>query len=284
MRLVRAGVVGVIALAVLLTGCRAPGSGGPTVVTSFYPLYFLADDIAGRYNDVVDLTPPGVEPHEYELTVRQVAQIDLARVGFFEKGVAPSIDQAMANDSPGHQLDVTSVVDLLSPTAGSAGEATSDDKDPHFWLDPSLMATAAEAFAATMADADPAHAAYYRKRGAHLARQLHRLDRDYARTLATCRVRTLVVSHDAFEYLGRRYHLDVVPDRRPRARLRAVAAAPPRPVRPDPGAPRDDRVLRDPGLPRPGALAGRRPRHLDRRPRPDRGPDLERPRTRRTSA
>ena len=37
------------------------------------------------------------------------------------------------------------------------------------------------------------------------------MDRDYARTLATCRVRTLVVSHDAFEYLGRRYHLDVVP-------------------------------------------------------------------------
>jgi zinc transport system substrate-binding protein len=62
-----------------------------------------------------------------------------------------------------------------------------------------------------MADADPAHAAYYRERGARLTRELQRLDRDYARTLASCRVRTLVVSHDAFEYLGRRYHLDVVP-------------------------------------------------------------------------
>ncbi len=210
MRWVRTGVLGVIALAVLLTGCRPPGSGGPTVVTSFYPLYFLADDIAGRFNDVVDLTPPGVEPHEYELTVRQVAKVDEARVGFYEKGVAPSIDQAMANDSPEHQLDVTSVVHLLSPSAGYT-EETADDLDPHFWQDPSLMATAARAFAATMADADPAHAAYYRKRGAHLALQLHRLDRDYARTLATCRNRTLVVSHDAFEYLGRRYHLDVVP-------------------------------------------------------------------------
>jgi zinc transport system substrate-binding protein len=210
MQWMRAGVVGVVSLAVLLTGCRAPGAGGPTVVTSFYPLYFLADDIAGRFNDVVDLTPPGVEPHEYELTVRQVAQVDEARVGFFEKGVAPSIDQAMANDSPEHELEVTSVVHLLSPSAGYT-EETADDLDPHFWQDPSLMATAARAFATTMADADPAHAAYYRKRGAHLAGQLHRLDRDYARTLANCRVRTLVVSHDAFEYLGRRYHLDVVP-------------------------------------------------------------------------
>src|SRR6478672_6536828 len=162
----RAGVVGLITLAVLLTGCRPPGSGRPTVVTSFYPLYFLADEIAGRWNDVVDLTPPGVEPHEYELTVRQVAQVDEARVGFFEKGVAPSVDQAMANDSPAHQLDVTSVVHLLSPSAGYS-EETANDLDPHFWQDPTLMATAARAFASAMAEADPRHAAYYRARGAH---------------------------------------------------------------------------------------------------------------------
>src|SRR5580765_1405524 len=129
MKVVRTAVVGLVALAAVLAGCRAPGSGGPTVVTSFYPLFFVADDIAGRYNDVVDLTPPGVEPHEYELTVRQVAQIDEARMGFFEKGVAPSVDQAMANDSPEHQLEVTSVVHLLSPSAGYT-EETANDLDP----------------------------------------------------------------------------------------------------------------------------------------------------------
>jgi zinc transport system substrate-binding protein len=206
----RVGVVGALLLACLLTGCRPLGSGGPAVVTSFYPLYFMADEIAGRYNDVVDLTPPGVEPHEYELTVRQTAQVDEARLGFFEQGLAPSVDQAMANDSPAHQLDVTSVVHLMTPSAGYGGE-TAADLDPHFWQDPSLMATAAHAFASAMAEADPPHAAYYRMRGDRLAGRLDRLDREYARTLATCRVRTLVVSHDAFEYLGRRYHLDVVP-------------------------------------------------------------------------
>ena len=74
---------GVVAAAVALvagltTACQGPRSGDHTVVTSFYPLYFIAERVAGRYNDVVDLTPPGVEPHEYELTVRQVATIDLA--------------------------------------------------------------------------------------------------------------------------------------------------------------------------------------------------------------
>ena len=198
-------------VATLATGCRGPRSGDHTVVASFYPLYFIAERVAGRYNDVIDLTPPGVEPHEYELTVRQVAEIDLARVGFYEHGVAPSIDQAMANDSPAHVLDVASVVDLAGPVTGSGVESTSDDKDPHFWQDPTLMAEATRAFADTMAGADPAHASYYRNQGARLVHDLNRLDAAYSRTLASCRIRTVVVSHDAFEYLARRYHVDVVP-------------------------------------------------------------------------
>jgi len=198
-------------VATLATGCRGPRSGDHTVVASFYPLYFIAERVAGRYNDVIDLTPPGVEPHEYELTVRQVAEIDLARVGFYEHGVAPSIDQAMANDSPAHALDVASVVDLAGPVTGSGVESTSDDKDPHFWQDPTLMAEATRAFADTMAGADPAHASYYRNQGARLVQDLNRLDAAYSRTLASCRIRTVVVSHDAFEYLARRYHVDVVP-------------------------------------------------------------------------
>jgi zinc transport system substrate-binding protein len=204
-------VVALGLLAGLATACRTPRSGEHTVVASFYPLYFVAERVAGRYNDIVDLTPPGVEPHEYELTVRQVAQIDLARVGFYEGGVAPSIDQAMTNDSPDHALDVTSVVHLVAPTAGSGIESTSDQKDPHFWQDPTLMADATNAFAGTMADADPAHAAYYRRRARGLTQQLANLDEDYRRTLRSCRIDTVVVSHDAFEYLARRYGVDVVP-------------------------------------------------------------------------
>lgn len=200
-----AGLTGV------LTACRPPTSGAHTVVTSFYPLYFIAERVAGRYNDVVDLTPPGVEPHEYELTVRQVAQIDTARVGFYLSGVAPSVDQAMANDSPDHVLDVADVVHLAAPVTGSGVESTSDNRDPHFWQDPVLMQEATKAFATTMVEADPRHAAYYRLQSDRLVRDLRRLDHDFGKGLASCATRTVVVSHDAFEYLGRRYHLDIVP-------------------------------------------------------------------------
>jgi zinc transport system substrate-binding protein len=198
-------------LAATLTACRPPTSGQHTVVTGFYPLYFIAERVAGRYNDVIDLTPPGVEPHEYELTVRQVAQIDNARVGFYLGGMAPSVDQAMANDSPDHVLNVADVVHLAAPVTGSGVESTSDDRDPHFWQDPALMQEATKAFAATMADADPRHAAYYRRQGERLVGDLGRLDHDFSTGLASCATRTVVVSHDAFEYLARRYELDVLP-------------------------------------------------------------------------
>jgi len=200
-----------LALTAALTSCRPTTSGEHTVVTSFYPLAFIAERVAGRYNDVVDLTPPGVEPHEYELTVRQVAQVDTARVGFYERGLSPSVDQAMDNDSPDHVLDVTGAVPLAAPVTGSGIESTSDDRDPHFWLDPVLMRHATRAFARTMADADPDHATYYLRQGRRLAGDLGRLDGDYASGLRSCATRTVVVSHDAFEYLARRYHLDVVP-------------------------------------------------------------------------
>jgi len=203
-------VAAVLALLAALPACRLPRSGEHTVVTSFYPLYFIAERVAGRYNDVVDLTPPGVEPHEYELTVRQVAEVDLARVGFYEQGVAPSVDQAMVNDSPGHALDVTDVVHLARFNGPGLG-STHDDQDPHFWQDPTLMAEATRAFTSTMVDADPSHAAYYRSRGVRLVRDLRRLDAAYATTLGKCRTRTVVVSHDAFQYLADRYDLEVIP-------------------------------------------------------------------------
>ncbi|MGC4109644.1 MAG: metal ABC transporter substrate-binding protein [Nocardioides sp.] len=200
----------VLLVAPLLAACQTPGNGDDTVVTSFYPLQFIADEVAGRYNHVVDLTPPGVEPHEYELTVRQTAEVDNARVGFYEKGMAPSIDQAMAQDSPDHPLDVTTVVPLHAPEPGY-NEETADNQDPHFsqarcsWsARPRRSPRRWRRRPRTRVVLPTARALAHRA-------VLQALDRDYRTTLASCRIRTLVVSHDAFEYLGRRYHLDIVP-------------------------------------------------------------------------
>src|SRR6476619_4462166 len=183
----------------LLAGCGGPGraDGRTTVVTSFYPLQYVAERIAGRHADVVNLTQPGKEPHDLEMTVRQTAELVDADVAVYERGFQANVDEAVDQSSLAHVVD-------------ASGPARVTGDDPHFWLDPTRLDAAATAVEKQLAQADPAHAAAYRRNLVALHRDLTGLDHDFEQGLASCRVHTIVVSHDAFGYLGRRYGLDVV--------------------------------------------------------------------------
>jgi zinc transport system substrate-binding protein len=207
-------------LAVLLpalSACGGVGSGdGRTqVVASFYPLQFVAQQIVGDHARVTNLTNPGAEPHELELTPRQAVLLSGAEVALYEKGLQPAVDRAIKNDPPKHTINITDVITLsaVPPGLGDEYAKSADGKagDPHFWQDPTLLAKVAGRFAATMEKVDPKHAADYRANNAALQADLAALDKDFQAGLADCTSRSLVVSHDAFEYLGRRYHLDVHP-------------------------------------------------------------------------
>ena len=165
--------------------------------TSFYPLAFVARRIVGDHAEVLDLTHPGQEPHDIELTVRQTADLADADVVVYERGFQAAVDDAVDQSSSAHVVDA-------SVSGGVAGD------DPHFWLDPTRLAKVATAVESQVAKADPAHRADYERNLATLHRQLTRLDAAFSRGLATCRITTIVVSHDAFGYLGRRYGLHVV--------------------------------------------------------------------------
>src|SRR6476659_5673354 len=110
--------------------CSAGVQHGPEVVASFYPLQYAAERIVGPHAAVTNLTAPGVEPHDIELSPRQVAKISGATVMFYEKGLQPAVDDAVQNNGPDHVVDAASAVDLRHED----GQA-----DPHFWLDPTLL-------------------------------------------------------------------------------------------------------------------------------------------------
>lgn len=190
-----------LALTAALSGCAATGhSGKPQVVASFYPLQFVAEQIVGDHAEVTNLTKPGVEPHDLELSPRQTADLSAAQVVFYEKGLSPAVDEAIGNDAPEHAVDAAAVVKLREGDGGV---------DPHFWLDPTLLAKTATAFSKAMQKADPDHGDDYRRNGVRLEKNLMSLDAETRTSLADCKIRNLVVSHDAFEYFGRRYGLTV---------------------------------------------------------------------------
>jgi zinc transport system substrate-binding protein len=193
----------VVVLAALLPALASCSSGhaqaasGVRVVTSFYPLQYVAERVVGRHAQVANLTHPGQEPHDVELTVRQTADIVDADVLVYERGFQAAVDQAVDQNGPGHVVD-------------AARSARLSGDDPHFWLDPTRLSTVAGAVEAQLAQVDPRHASRYAHNLRRLQRDLAGLDHAYRRGLASCRTRTLVVSHDAFSYLGRRYGLRVV--------------------------------------------------------------------------
>ena len=63
--------------------------------------------------------------------------------------------------------------------------------------------------ASELGDIDPDHAEEYDANAAALVEELDELDAAYSEGLANCERDVVVVSHDAFGYLGDRYGLDI---------------------------------------------------------------------------
>ncbi len=204
-------------LASSLTGCSAlGGSDGPdsddvAVVAGFYPLAYVAERVGGDHVEVTDLARPGQEPHDTELTVSQTAQVLDSDLVLHAAGFQPALDDAVADVDDLDVVDALSVLDSRPAAINGSGPVEPIEGDPHFWLDPRGLATVAAEVEDHLASTDPEHAKDYRTNLDDLLADLTSLDDRFATGLEDCQRRTIVVSHDAFEYLGRRYDLDVEP-------------------------------------------------------------------------
>lgn len=249
-----------LSLSALLLAACGTGNGGATggssgtagggegeklsVVVGFYPLQYATSRIGGDRVEVTNLTKPGAEPHDTELTPGDVAKMQDAELAVYEKGMQPALDDAVESESPEHALDVSTsaqldaavdqpIIDLggedahdhghddhahesEAPTAaGSAGadeheghaheHAEAGSIDPHFWLDPVRYGAVAKAIADQLTAIDPEGKSTYEAGLAALKKDLDTLDADYKAGLKTCESNTLVTSHAAFGYLAARY-------------------------------------------------------------------------------
>ena len=220
-------LVPAVVLVLATTGCaaftnEAPDHGGSLeVVAGFYPLQFVTQRVAGDHAEVVDLTKPGSEPHDLELSPAQTASIVTANLVVYEKGLQAAVDAAVEQAHGVPTVDA-GVVAGLEPISHDGhddaehdspdGEEPSDlgDLDPHFWQDPLKLAKVADAVADQLVKADPAHADDFRANAADLDDELSALDQEYSAGLEGCDRDTIVVSHNAFGYLGR-YGLFIEP-------------------------------------------------------------------------
>ena len=191
------------------------------ISASFWTLAHFTKKIGGDRVSVVSITPSGAEPHEFEPTARSVQKVYDSGVFIYldesfdpwaarldkslqKSGVSVlSMERAMKSflDSPRPMRHALVVKDNSAPHAS---------RDPHFWLDPVHAATMASIIRDTLARVDPEGADVYKENASEFIRAIRVLDAAYRKALQPCRTRHVVVSHDAFSYLAKRYNFQVL--------------------------------------------------------------------------
>jgi zinc transport system substrate-binding protein len=185
-----------------LVGCGVSGGSGAnsekgtTVVAAFYPIAYVVEQIGGQRVEVTNLTPPGTEPHDVELSARDVERVRSADFVFYlGSGFQPALEEAVE----GSDVSAIDLLDGLHLRRGfDEGEITAD---PHVWLDPLRYAEMADRIGRALGRP---------KRAAAIRARLQSLDREYEDGLARCERSEIVTSHAAFGYLAERYGLEQI--------------------------------------------------------------------------
>ncbi len=198
------------------------------IVATFYPLYDFASKVAGSEATIDNIVPPGVEPHEYEPSPKDMQKIyeaDLliyngAGVDAWVDGILPDLEKNKVR-----VLNMSKMITLLSAEQHQEEEEHQEGHeedegdhghedlthDPHFWLDPVLAKKQIESIEEVLLQLNPENKAIFEKNTQDALDKLIALDKEYTQGLQTCVHKQAVVTHNAFRYLAQRYNIELLP-------------------------------------------------------------------------
>jgi manganese/zinc/iron transport system substrate-binding protein len=197
-----------------LSGCdraagQADASGKKGVVCTTTVVGDLVRQIAGDKVSLRVIMPAGKDPHGYDAKPQDIALLKSADLIFYNGlHLEGTMVELLEHSLGGKAVAVTRDMprDRLLPWA--QGGSTFD---PHVWHDASLWAFAATTVGEELAKLDPPNAAEYRARAAGVVKDLTALHEELKSRLAQVPAerRVLVTSHDAYNYFGRAYGVEV---------------------------------------------------------------------------
>ncbi len=180
-----------------------------SVYTSFYPMYDFAKKIGGDKINLTNLVPAGTEPHDWEPTPGDMANLEKANVLIYNGAGMESWMDKVLNSIKNKKL-------ITVETAKGLKLLDNTDKDedlkydPHVWLNPLLAKKQMEAIKNAFVAADSSNKDYYEKNYTENAQKLDDLDQEYKDTVAKFKKKDIIVAHQAFGYIGDTYGLKQV--------------------------------------------------------------------------
>ncbi|MDP3685799.1 MAG: zinc ABC transporter substrate-binding protein [bacterium] len=207
-------------------------SGAPTslsIVVSFYPLAEFARQVGGEQVAVTQITPTGVDAHDFQLSPQNIITIQSAKVFLYNGGGIEPWAERIHGEVERHDVRVVNKLRALGmegearagrteQTEHSGAKGPEDEHapaaggvNPHVWLDPVLVQRQIEIIRDVLAEVDPARAQSYRANADRYLANLRALDVAFREGLSTCKYREVIVAHDAFRHLAERYGLTILP-------------------------------------------------------------------------
>ncbi len=217
-------VVGIVSIGIfgyLAINKKAPAvTDKVSVVASFYPLYFFAQEIGGDKADVRNITPAGAEPHDYEPTPQDLVMIQNSNLLVLNGAGLESWGADILTSVPAEKVVIAGeVFATLEGEVHEDEEHEEEDEseaeervaDPHVWLSPEIAIRIVDRIEQGYAKIDPENAQYYADNATSLTSRIAELDTKYRQGLAQCISRDIVTSHAAFGYLAQEFDLRQVP-------------------------------------------------------------------------
>jgi manganese/zinc/iron transport system substrate-binding protein len=192
-------------------------AGGPPrypfrVTTTVGMITDIVRQVAGEKAKVIGIIGEAVDPHLYRPGTNDVALLMSADVVFYsglllEGKMADTLVNVASSVHHVHQ--VTRLIDekyLLEP------EAFGGHPDPHVWMDVQAWMKAVEVVAQKLSAYDPTNSVMYEANSRAYTAELEKLDRYAKQAIATIpkAQRIMITAHDAFNYFGRAYDVEVL--------------------------------------------------------------------------
>lgn len=184
-----------------------------SIVTSLFPLYDFAREIAKDRANIIMLLPPGMEPHSFDPRPSDIAALHNADVFVYTNiYMEPWVEDILKGISNQNLLNIDSSTGINFLKEQDHRSHDTKHKhgslDPHIWLDFSNARIMIDNISEGLIKKDPNNADFYRNNAEQYKTRLAALDDKFKKSLTFCKKDIFISGgHLSFAYLAKRYNL-----------------------------------------------------------------------------
>lgn len=177
------------------------------VMSSFYPLHEFSQNVGKEKVDVKLLVPVGVEPHDWEPTIKDVQQMQKSDLIIINGiGFESWVDKLHEMNYQGVIVDTSNGIIKNIEEESIHDEYSDESGDPHIWLNPVFAKIQVQNIANAFSESDPENRQYFQENAANYIKELDLFDSKIRNELSSCN-HDFIAFHDSFSYFADEYDL-----------------------------------------------------------------------------